>query len=79
MKHYKLALKHNCENHEAFERLVSNYLLTHEEKSTFITEIKFGEENLWLKEYYMSRLDETNDFTAPSKITSLKLTSPPTA
>ena len=53
---YKQALKYNCENYEAFERLIGNYLLTQEEKNNFIDEMTFSGYNLWLKDYYISRI-----------------------
>lgn len=56
--HYQEALRFNCENYEAFNRLISNYLLTKEEKKKLINELKFTPENLWLKDYYISRIDQ---------------------
>ena len=55
-ENYKLSLKANCENYEAFERLIGNYLLTQKEKEAFAHEMTFTEENLWLKDYYISRI-----------------------
>ena len=54
---YKEALKYNAENFEAFNRLTANYLLTREEKKALIEELRFMPENLWLKDYYISRID----------------------
>ena len=53
-KNYRKCLQHNCENFEAFDRLIGNYLLTHEEKIEFIAEIYFTDKNMWLKDYYRS-------------------------
>lgn len=53
---YKLALQHNPENYEAFERLITNHLLTQEEKRSFLSTLSFTEDNLWLKDYYLSRV-----------------------
>ena len=53
-KNYKLCLINNCENFEAFDRLIGNYLLTHEEKLEFMTELQFTDKNAWLKDYYRS-------------------------
>jgi len=50
-------LKYNPENFEAFNRLISNYLLTKEEKRALIDELRFTPDNLWLKDYYISRID----------------------
>lgn len=36
--------------------MVGNYLLTQEEKEYFIKELTFTEDNLWLKDYYVSRI-----------------------
>ncbi len=58
VQYYKEALKNNAENFEAFDRLVSNYLLTQEEKNQLIDELRFTQENLWLKDYYISRIQK---------------------
>jgi tetratricopeptide (TPR) repeat protein len=58
VKNYKESLKHNCENYEAFDRLISNFLLTNEDRLHLMDEVKFTEENLWLKDYYMSRIQQ---------------------
>ena len=55
--HYQEALRYNSENYEAFNRLISNYLLTKDEKKKLINELKFTPENLWLKDYYISRIE----------------------
>jgi anaphase-promoting complex subunit 6 len=55
-ENYKLSLRYNCENYEAFERLIGNYLLTQDEKDSFISEMVFNEDSLWLKDYYVSRV-----------------------
>ena len=59
VKNYKEALRNNCENFEAFDKLFSNYLLTHAEKLEFMQEIAFSSDNLWLKDYYVSRIQES--------------------
>ena len=66
--HYKLALKSNSENFEAFDRLIANYLLPHQDsiyivniyyiELHLIDEVKFAPENMWLKDYYSSRIEE---------------------
>ena len=48
----------NAENYEAFNRLISNYLLTRDEKKKLISELKFIPENYWLKDYYISRIEQ---------------------
>lgn len=63
---YKEALKHNPANQEAFNRLVANHLLTKEEKKALIEEggplnkalESHGGEDLWLKDYYKSKIDQ---------------------
>ena len=55
---YKEALRFNAENFEAFNRLIANFLLTRDEKKQLIEELKFTPENLWLKDYYISRVDQ---------------------
>lgn len=52
------ALKFNAENFEAFNRLIFNFLLTREEKKHLVEELKFTAENLWLKDYYISRVEQ---------------------
>jgi hypothetical protein len=70
---YKEALRHNGASYEAFNRLISNHLLTREEKrSLLLNNATTGEdggcgviqkglegrpEDLWLKDYYQSRID----------------------
>ena len=51
---YREALKANCENFEAFNRLVSNFLITQGQKEELIRELCFTPESLWLKDYYLS-------------------------
>ena len=67
---YKEALRHNGANYEAFNRLVANHLLTREEKRSLVAatdEIGGGvitkglegrPEDMWLKDYYQSRIDQ---------------------
>jgi len=38
--------------------LVANYLLTKDEKRALIEELKFKTEDLWLKDYYISRIEQ---------------------
>jgi len=49
-------LKQNAECHEAFNRLTAGFLLTHKEKEQLITEINFTSENIWLKDFYLSKI-----------------------
>ena len=53
---YKEALKANCENFEAFNRLISNFLITQAQKEELVKELSFSAENLWLKDYFLSRI-----------------------
>ena len=48
----------NPENQEAFNRLIANHLLTREEKSALVKELTFAADNLWLKDYYVSRIEQ---------------------
>lgn len=69
MLFYKEALRHNGASYEAFNRLISNHLLTREEKKGLIVNREDGSpgviskgletrpEDLWLKDYYQSRID----------------------
>lgn len=57
--HYKRALSFNPENYEAFNRVISNYLLTKDEKLELINNnMTFKPENLWLKDFYLSKIDQ---------------------
>ena len=56
MQYYREALKANSESFEAFNRLVASYLITHSEKEELIKQMNFSPENLWLKDYYISRI-----------------------
>ena len=53
---YREALKANCENFEAFDRLVSNFLITQSQKEELVKELNFSAENLWLKDFYISKI-----------------------
>lgn len=53
---YKEALKANCENFEAFNRLITNFLITQAQKEELIKELSFAPENIWLKDYFLSRI-----------------------
>lgn len=57
-ENYKESLKANPENFEAFDWLIGNYLLTHNEKIEFLNELKFDEESKWIQDYYRSRVQE---------------------
>ena len=57
-ENYKMALKYNSEMFEAFDKLIGNYLLKHEERQEFLAELRFNDANLWLKDYYRSRIAE---------------------
>jgi hypothetical protein len=61
---YKEALRYNAANFEAFNRLVANHLLTREEKRSLLEEggalakaFEGKPEDLWLKDYYHSRIE----------------------
>lgn len=53
---YKKALKSNCETYEAFDKLISNFLITQTAKEELIKELNFTAENLWLKDFYLSKI-----------------------
>jgi len=53
-ENYKLSLKANPENFEAFDWLIGNFLLTYNEKLDFLWELRFDEDNKWLQDYYRS-------------------------
>lgn len=55
---YKESLKANCENFEAFDKLVSNFLITQTQKEELLKEMTFSGESLWLKDYYFSRVHQ---------------------
>ena len=58
-------MKYNAANFEAFNRLVANHLLTKEEKRALLEEtgvlnkaLESRPEDLWLKDYYISRIEQ---------------------
>ena len=53
---YREALKANCENFEAFNRLITNFLMTQAQKEELIKELSFTAENLWLKDFFLSKI-----------------------
>ena len=70
---YKEALRHNGASYEAFNRLLSNHLLTRDDKRALLHHTGGGDSNeqpvlakglegrpedLWLKDYYESRIDQ---------------------
>lgn len=55
---YKQALKFNCECFEAFDCLIKNNLLMEEEKHELISSLLFGPKQLWLKDYYLSKINK---------------------
>lgn len=55
---YREALKANCENFEAFDKLISNFLITQNQKEELLKEMSFSAENLWLKDFYFSRVHQ---------------------
>ena len=56
VQYYREALKANCECYEAFNRLISNFLITQDAKEELIKEMNFTPQNLWLKDFYLSRV-----------------------
>jgi hypothetical protein len=58
-KYFTQSLSYNCENIEAFDRVICNFLLSHDEKKHLLDKIGFTDNNLWLKDYYRSRIEET--------------------
>jgi len=55
---YKNALRFNPECYEAFECLTKNNLLVDSEKRKLIDELKFTPKTLWLKDFYLSKVDK---------------------
>lgn len=49
-------MKANCENFEAFNRLIGNFLITQSQKEELIKELSFTAENLWMKDLYLSKI-----------------------
>lgn len=58
IQYYKEALKSNCENFEAFNRLIKNFLITQAQKEELVKELNFSAENIWLKDYFLSRIHQ---------------------
>jgi hypothetical protein len=59
---YKEALKYNAASYEAFSRLISNHLLTKDERRGLLEEslqksFENHPEDLWLKDFYQSKIE----------------------
>jgi len=55
---YKNALRNNPECFEAFDSLTRNNLLIDSEKRQLIEELKFTNKQLWVKDFYLSKIDK---------------------
>lgn len=51
------ALKADCECVSAFNKLLTNYLMGRDDLNKLIEEMKFTNETVWLKDYYLSRVN----------------------
>ena len=56
---YKQALIINPECYEAFERLIKNNLLVEDEKCQLINQLKFISQTLWLKDFYLAKVNKS--------------------
>lgn len=56
--YYKQALFKDCSCYEAFDKLVTNNLLRDEEKQDLINQLSFQPHNLWLKDFYVSKINK---------------------
>ena len=52
-----MALKVDCQQVNAFNNLLSNYLMSKEDCVRLLMGMNFGAETLWLRDYYTSRIN----------------------
>ncbi len=51
------ALKADCQCVSAFNKLITNYLMGKEEHIKMIEAMTFTQESVWLKDYYLSKIN----------------------
>ncbi len=51
------ALKADCQCVSAFNKLITNYLMGKEEHIKMIEAMTFPQESVWLKDYYLSKIN----------------------
>ena len=52
-----MALKVDCQQVTAFNRLLSNYLMSKDDCMRLLMAMSFSPETLWLRDYYTSRIN----------------------
>lgn len=56
VNYYKQAIRINPECFEAFEKMIKNNLMVDDEKNELISQLQFKPHQLWLKDYYVSKI-----------------------
>lgn len=68
IRNYLLALKNDLENIEPFDILISHQLLNGEEKQKLLSSLEFNKDNLWLYDYYHSKINDNIFMTNKSDV-----------
>jgi len=58
INNYKEALRINPNCYSAFEKLIKNNLLVDQDKIELIESINFTNESIWLKDFYLSKINK---------------------
>lgn len=53
----QMALKVDCQQVNAFNKLLSNFLMSKDDCIRLLMGMSFGAETLWLRDYYTSRIE----------------------
>ena len=68
IRNYLLALKNDLENIEAFDILINHQLLNISEKQQLLNNLNFSQNNLWLYDYYKSKIYDNIFMTYKSDV-----------
>ena len=68
IRNYLLALKNDLENIEAFDILIDHQLLNVSEKQQLLNNLNFTQNNLWLYDYYKSKIYDNIFMTYKSDV-----------
>ena len=68
IRNYILALKNDLENIEAFDLLINHQLLNTSEKQELLNDLNFNQNNLWLADYYRSKINDNIFMTEKSEV-----------
>ena len=68
IKNYILSLQYDASNIEAFDTLINHHLLSLEQRNDLLTGIQFQPENMWLNDYYLSKINDNIYMTSKSEV-----------